>query len=128
MNGWVKVVNVLMHDLPAHVGCDPNHQRSRDRTTALFIAAGQGHVDVVSVLVAANADVTTADSKSLTPLHVAANQGHCHIARILLDAGADVNAADVKQLTPLHSAAWNGRSKIPLNNRALSNRESTREH
>ena len=47
--------------------------------------------EIVSLLLAAGADVNKADSKHKTPLYVATDQEHCEIATKLIDAGADTN-------------------------------------
>ena len=56
----------------------------------LHRASLHGHADVVRVLLAAGADVTTKDQTGYTALHRASENGHAKIVQVLLDAGADV--------------------------------------
>lgn len=75
--------------------------------TALLLAAGEGHLGVVNVLLDADASVSRPALDGETPLHAAARQGHDRIVERLVRAGANVNARDADSSTPLHAAAWN---------------------
>ncbi|KAJ3115425.1 hypothetical protein HDU96_000661 [Phlyctochytrium bullatum] len=61
--------------------------------TPLLLAAGQGHVDMIKVLVARGADVTFQGWSS--PLIAAARRGHIAAMRTLLDFGADPEAQPI---------------------------------
>jgi hypothetical protein len=69
--------------------------------TPLFIAAQDGHVEVVRALLAAGAAVDRAGFWGATPLCVAAARGRVEVVRALLEAGADPLAADDDGRTPL---------------------------
>src|SRR5262249_15053531 len=56
-------------------------------------AAADGHVDVVTALLAAGADFRTPLASGFTPLLFAAREGRTDVVRTLLKAGADVNEA-----------------------------------
>ena len=60
----------------------------------LHIAAAQGMIRVVMVLVYFNADILGRDSAQRTPLHHGAYGGHSNVCRFLLEKGADVEARD----------------------------------
>ncbi|MCG8339741.1 MAG: ankyrin repeat domain-containing protein [Cytophagales bacterium] len=62
---------------------------------------------VVSLLLAAGADVNAKNSKGDTPLHEAAKGGLVEVMRVLIGAGADVNAENKRGNTPLHTLARN---------------------
>ncbi|MDE2794040.1 MAG: ankyrin repeat domain-containing protein [Gemmatimonadota bacterium] len=87
---------------------------ARDEEGATFLArmvsAGpccNDFENVLSVLVAAGADVNAPDTAGGTPLHRAsANElPSPRVISALLEAGADVNARDSRGSTPLHAAA-----------------------
>ena len=61
----------------------------------MLLAIASGHLEVVKLLLAANADVSIPETKeSQTPLHVAAAQGNSGTAilSLLLQTRADINA------------------------------------
>ncbi|VUC25161.1 unnamed protein product [Clonostachys rosea] len=72
------------------------------KSVALQGAAGGGHLEVVNLLLAAEADATSADA-----LQAAAGGGHLEVVNRLLDSGADVNAA-----AALRSAAGGGHLEV----------------
>jgi len=74
-------------------------------TTALGIAAANGHENVAKSLLDHGANVSGRDGLQLTPLHMAADHGNHSVAKLLLAHAADVNARDFLGATPLHYAA-----------------------
>lgn len=83
-------------------------------TTALILAAQQGHLDIVLTLLddRYKADVTKSDDGGRTALHWAASRGFVDVAKSLLKAGADTNAADDDGRTALHHAAYEGHTAV----------------
>ena len=60
-------------------------------TPPLFIAAQEGHRDVVALLLDRGADIKQVRlGNNATPLFVAAGKGHREIVALLLDKGAEV--------------------------------------
>ena len=68
-------------------------------------AALYGHVDILEVLVAHNADLVACNCDGETPLHIAAQHGHLDVCKRLIELGADINARDNDSITPLMAAA-----------------------
>jgi uncharacterized protein len=74
--------------------------------TALMFAALKGNLDLVKLLVAADAQI---DQPGWTALHYAAYEGHTDICRFLLGHNADIDAKSPNGTTPLMLAARQGR-------------------
>jgi ankyrin repeat protein len=72
--------------------------------TILHFAARQGCVDCIPVLLAAGAQIDTADEDGITPLLLSIINGHYDVAGVLLEKGANPNVADRTGRTPLYSA------------------------
>ena len=87
-------------------GANPGQARG-DGTTALHVAALEGHDAVVDILLAAGAEVgATTRIGAYTPLHLASRGGHGAVVRALLAEGADARLATTNSAaTPLHLAA-----------------------
>ena len=79
-------------------------------TTPLYVCAMKGHLECVSLLLMAGADVHSAHSRDgSTPLFAACDQGHRACAERLLAAGALVDAARHSDgRTPLAAACAHG--------------------
>ena len=82
--------------------------------TALHIASWKGHVDIVELLLAANASVDQEDAKDgWTALHLASRFGYVDIVELLLAASASVDQEDAKDgWTALHYASHYGHVDI----------------
>lgn len=88
--------------------------KARNGFDAFHIAAKQGDLDVLKVLMEAHPGLTmTVDVSNTTALHTAAMQGHGEIVNLLLEAGsslATIGRSNGK--TALHSAARNGHLEV----------------
>ena len=95
--GDTKRAKVLLRE-----GVDVNISKEGDEgCTALFIAAREGHKDVVDALIAAKAEVNKADTiHGETPLYAACCFGHTAIARMLLEGGANPNLSNREGRSP----------------------------
>ncbi|MCP4748815.1 MAG: ankyrin repeat domain-containing protein [Desulfobacteraceae bacterium] len=94
-------------------GADVN-QADNNGITLLHLAAHEGHIEVVKLLLShPNIDVNQADNNGITLLHLAARRGHVEIVKLLLSRpGIDVNKADNYGWTPLSMAAGRGHVEI----------------
>lgn len=104
---WTKVGDALAVQRMVERGACVE-AAAEDGTTALMIAAGEGHLEVVRVLLNHNARVNAANEAGDTPLHCAVLQNQSEIAAFLLEKGAAVDSRNKTGVTPLMIAAWSG--------------------
>lgn len=74
----------------------------------LHIAAYEGHLPIVRMLLAYGASVDGEDTDFLTPLHYAVQNGQASTIKVLLDAGANPNALNSDLESPCMLAAATG--------------------
>lgn len=87
----------------------PVNARTSNGTTALHLAALEGHVAVINVLVALGAELETRSHGGYTPLHCAASGDHVNAIRELVRVRADVSVRESRSgASPLHWAAREG--------------------
>jgi hypothetical protein len=87
-------------------------QANNNGATPLFIAAQNGHLEVVEVLLEQRANVNQAKNVGATPLYIAAQNGHLAVVKALLEKGANIDQACNTGATPLSGAAQNGHLAI----------------
>merc|ERR550537_689539 len=83
----------------------------KDGYTVLRYAAAEGHVAIVSALLAANADIDLASSNGITPLMEAARYEHEDMCKLLLKQGAQLDARSDSGLDSVMTAATSGSTK-----------------
>ncbi|CAK4070476.1 unnamed protein product [Aphanomyces euteiches] len=82
------------------------------RSAALVPAAHFGHIDVVNLLLNKGADANFANQKGTTPLMRAAQEGQAAVVTSLLRKNADANAANMEGMTALMLASQRGHAHI----------------
>jgi hypothetical protein len=83
--------------------------------TALMAAAGNGHTELVKLLIDKGADMNAiwpGWSNGVTALMIAAYNGHTEVVKLLLDKGADVDVKNPYGMTALIYAAIHGHTEI----------------
>jgi ankyrin repeat protein len=85
---------------------------SIDYWTALIHAASKGHLDCVSSLIKAGANINYHAHSGTTALCEAAYNGHLSCVRSLVEAGAEINAPGDGGATAIEEAKKQGHSKI----------------
>jgi ankyrin repeat protein len=89
--------------------------------TPLMVAAAEGFLEVVQVLVQKGASVRATGHSHITALHEASANGEATVAKYLLSLGAEIDAKTADGVTPLMCAASWGNlevAKLLLENRA----------
>lgn len=88
-------------------GADINAE-SANKTTALYHAVEENHVDMVKLLLEWGANTAVINKSAIehkfTPLHVACKNGSQEIVKLLLENKVEVNAQAWHNKTPLHLA------------------------
>ena len=86
----------------------------QDKQPPLCLAATNGHVEAVKILVKeAGPDVKLKDWSQWTPLSLAAQNGCLEVVKFLVkEAGTNVESKDANQMTPLSRAATNGHLEV----------------
>ena len=114
-NGHAPVVAALVAAASAGPGGDASAraagaQQNAEGSTALYVAARGGHLDVVELLLAPPvcADPGAPNDNRRTPLHAAVMEGRARVVRRLLEAGADPRASDRSGTSLCHEAAQQG--------------------
>lgn len=80
---------------------------------SLHLAATQGNLNSISVLIKKGKDVNRSTPKGFTPLHAATIGGREEAIKLLLDNGALIDPREKEEnRTPLHIATQNGNKRI----------------
>ncbi|XP_052565733.1 protein TANC2 isoform X3 [Culex pipiens pallens] len=94
-------------------GASPDHVTCfLGSATVLCIAAHEGIVPMVSLLLEFGADVEKTNSQGCTPLVLASAKGHCDVVRQLVAAGSALGQTDTSQRCALVHAAITGKLKV----------------
>uniref|UniRef100_A0A8D8S2F0 Ankyrin repeat domain-containing protein 50 n=1 Tax=Cacopsylla melanoneura TaxID=428564 RepID=A0A8D8S2F0_9HEMI len=104
-------INMLKTFLKSCVELDLELEDNHGQT-ALNVAAHQGFLEAVQILLEAGANINHTDVEGWTSLRSAAWGGHSSVVKLLLDSGADVNCSDMGGRTALRAAAWGGHLEV----------------
>ncbi|XP_073839218.1 zinc-RING finger and ankyrin repeat domain-containing protein rolling pebbles isoform X1 [Musca autumnalis] len=105
--------NLKVSRLILLAGASPHYRTEfMGDATILCIAAYEGIVPMVSLLLEFGADVGLTNSQGCTPLILAAMRGHCDVVRLLVAAGSSLGQCDTTQRCALVQAARMGRLNV----------------
>ena len=106
-SGLTPLMLAAMHDRATSASILINAGASVDAvtasysTTALMLAAKEGHHEVVEVLLRSGADINARNKSGFTALMLASYHGQAHVVSQLLQAGADAHLLDASNRTAL---------------------------
>ncbi|CAG9986132.1 unnamed protein product [Clonostachys byssicola] len=86
----------------------PDSYWKRTGQTPLLVAASQGRIDLITLLIGHGADIHARDNDGYGCLHLSARAEHYDVTKLFLDLGISVNARANDDATPLHGAAVEG--------------------
>ena len=99
--GHRPAVEILL----GHEGTEVDKANPGSACTPAYVAAQNGHLEVVRVLADNGANLDLAKKDGFTPVCMAAYNGHHEIVRMLADKGANLNLAKENGATPVYMAA-----------------------
>jgi len=105
--GLVKMTDMLLRS-----GICLVNEIKRDGPTPLYIAAQEGHVDLIRLLLFHGADVNILCKDGYSPLYIASYVGQLEIVNLLLDNDADPNIFCIDHMSPIYMAAQEGHADI----------------
>lgn len=80
--------------------------------SGIFMAAANGHTEIVKLLVESGAPATAKNAEGSTPLHWACLNGHVEIVGYLLDKGAKLSVCNKQGKTPFDEALLRNQKKV----------------
>jgi ankyrin repeat protein len=120
MNGylaWVEQAN----NIAMEASFNFSHSYSYGGESLLHVAAKNGHLSMVKLLLERSANVNIQDESGNTALHYAASAGKKDIVKYLLEQGADASVVNAKEQKAIDYATIKGFNEIAtllLTNRA----------
>ncbi|KAE9246305.1 hypothetical protein PF004_g4867 [Phytophthora fragariae] len=106
-HGCAKVLEYLLTECGGAVEVNAV-SGGTSKATPLTLAAQNGHLECVRILVTHGARVDLGDKLKKTPLILAVKNGHTRVAAVLINGGANVNAYDTSENSVAHYAASYG--------------------
>lgn len=124
-NNFDVIAGILLHK-SAQPDKDANW-KTKIGENLLNIAATNGNMRMVSILLEFGADPAGMDYLENTALHIAAENGHAQMAQLLLERGAPADQMNIMGTTPIMAAAQNKHTDLAellAKNGADSNRRN----
>jgi ankyrin repeat protein len=94
------------------VAAGVNLEKLENGMSPLHLAAGNGQVETVKVLVELGADKNAHTAGGMTPLHMAAVEGHVETVKVLAQLGAELGVQTVNGETALQGSVHFGHHHV----------------
>lgn len=91
------------------------NEKNINSDTPLFLAARNGNVNIIEILLAAGAKASIKNNMDQNPLHIAAIIGHCEAAAIISDSAKDLIDIKSGDRSALYLACENQHTRIVEN-------------
>ncbi|XP_072304804.1 ankyrin repeat and SOCS box protein 3 [Eucyclogobius newberryi] len=105
------------------------NSQTHEGETPVFLAAQNGRLSVVKILLKNKANMNLQNNDLSCPLYTAVDRGHTEIVALLLLKGAEVNRSHTASCwTCLHQAVYKGHGEIVSLLSAVSHLESVDDH
>lgn len=104
--GWEIVEYIL------NANCKIINQTDKHGRSALILAASEGHLAILDILIEKGADLKSHDRDGLSALSWACLKGHYNAVLTLLNNDLDINHSDHSGRTPLDLATFYGDTKL----------------
>ncbi len=89
------------------------NSRGLRKITPLMVAAENGHIEVVELLLKHGADLSVTDARGNNILHIACNQGEFDVVKYLLSLNSvDINSRGREKSTPVIVGAQKGHIEV----------------
>ncbi|XP_050524337.1 protein fem-1 homolog B [Daktulosphaira vitifoliae] len=115
INGQIKIIKHLLNKFKVNLNVEGKvkHFGSMvEGATALWCAAGSGHLEIVKILLENGAFVDYCTKTKSTPLRAACYLGRLDIVKSLVENGANVNATNIFNSTCLMIASYRGHKNV----------------
>lgn len=112
--GYADIAKFLLDKKADASICDTEKETLHSTTqfSPLTIAAKNGHLAVVKVLLSSGIDIESRDDRDRTALYAAAVKNKPNVVRFLCESNAKVNIQATNNWTPLTAAAFLGYSEV----------------
>ena len=110
MGGDLDTVKKVLSEVEK--GFDVDAADPGSGSTALMLAAGNGHYEIMKLLLENGAYHGMDDTDGRYPIHVAAWQGHLENVKYLVEKGARITVTTKEKFTPLMLAAMAGQIEV----------------
>lgn len=108
INNQIEIVKYFIG-----LGAEVNAIGGELNSTPLHWATGEGHLQMVILLLKHGADPTLLDREGFNCLHLATQNGYTSIVAYLLAKGYEINCPDVNGMTPLMLSAFRIKTSDP---------------
>jgi len=106
--GSLEVLKLLLSTMHSEEAAKAVNYQNKAGWSPLLVAAKEGHLEIMKVLIDYHARLDIFDEAGKTALHISAEYGHLELIELLMEKKAYANAKSKIGLTAIHFASANG--------------------